>query len=264
MGGVLAVVLEALHKSFALFARKLILSGEIIAVVCMVGWRLDSRLGLKIWPHRGSAKDLLAGSATVAMVLFVAFVRDFSECGPQPDFLRYAAQCIGVVACITLLVAMISKPHRFELLGLSLGVVVGIALIEVVAQLGHDALERIGAIFVNAGPWRAHHGLAAVLFVGLFAAYVSRRVFAKKVSSAWRVFFIFTLTALAQGFLAFRGVSALFILAVAGAVAWFLGWRIAIRRRGERSYVVVLRVSPALKSESGSSNTLEPPSNFSS
>lgn len=260
MGGVLAVVLEALHTSFALFARKLILSGEIIAVVCMVGWRLDSRLGLKIWPHRSAGVDLLAGSATVAVVLFVAFVRDFSECGPQPDFLHYAAQCIGVVACIALLVAMISRPYRFELLGLFLGVVVGIALIEVAAQLGHGALERFGAIFVNAGPWRAHHGLAAVLFVGLFAAYVVRLVFVKRASTAWDVFFVFALSALAQGFLAFRGVSALFILAVAGAVAWFLGWRIAIRRRGGRFLLVVWA---ALKSEGGSSNTLEPPSNFS-
>jgi hypothetical protein len=171
MSALLSTVMEAAHVGFALFARKLILCGELIAIVAMVGWNIDARVGLSLWPQRtlgtSRASAVLAAGATVLVVLFVAFVRDLADLGANPSFLRYGGMCLGVMAVVTSCAAMWvhGLGGRFDLLGL-IGVwavaAAGVVCIHVGEVLCSGPLEPIGQLF-RAGPERIHHGLAAVL-----------------------------------------------------------------------------------------------------
>ena len=92
----LAVMSEALNTTFALFARKLILSGQVVAVICMVGWRLDSKLGIQLWPHpsRGLAllSDSVAAGSTIAVVLpHLSPEGDAADTEAPADFIRRVA-----------------------------------------------------------------------------------------------------------------------------------------------------------------------------
>lgn len=252
----LAAASEALNTTFALFARKLILSGEVIAVICMVGWRLDARLGIQLWPQRrlGLAllNDLVAAGSTIAIVLFVAFVRDYADIGSQQALMRYSGQCLAVLAVITLLAAAIDRfrirSGCFELFATLASAIVALVFLNTLVRAWSGPLDKIGAAFVPAGAERPLHGLATILFAGLVVASVVRFLLVRGRSlavGAWDVFVVFALVALSQGFLAFRGVSALFILAAAGAVAWIAGWRVRLTLRQGRFRILFTRVSRA-------------------
>lgn len=252
----LAVASEALNTTFALFARKLILSGEVIAVICMVGWRLDSKLGIQLWPHRrrGLAllSDSVAAGSTIAVVLFVAFVRDYADIGSQQELMRYSGQCLTVVAAITLLAAALDRFRNlsgcFELFATLVSTIVALVFLNSLVSAWRGPLDKIGAAFVRTGAERPFHGLATILFAGLVVTSIVRFLLARGRSVAvgpWDVFVVFAVVALSQGFLAFRGVSALFILAAAGAVAWITGWRVRVAFRPGSFRVLFARVSRA-------------------
>lgn len=247
-----AMASAALNTTFALFARKLILSGEVIALICMVGWRLDAKLGLPTWPQhrRGLAllSDLLAAGATLALVLFVAFVRDYADIGFHPTLLRYSAECLSLFALITIIAAAAlrfsNRSAGLELTGMLASTTAWLLCLDSAVAAWSVPLVRLGESFGNVGPHPALHGLAATLFVALSAAAGLRLRLAKR-GSAWEIFLLFGLLALGQGFLAFRGVSALFILAAAGALAWFSGWRMRVTVQSTRVRIHFVRRSGA-------------------
>jgi hypothetical protein len=246
-----AVLSESVNTAFALFARKLILSGQVIAIICMVGWRLDAKLGIPLWParRRGLALlgDVVAAGATLAVVLFVAFVRDAAELGSQPELMRYAGECLAVFAALALLAAAIDQFHDrsgcFEVLATLLTGIVAIVLLDGLARALSGPLDEIGAVFVRTGTERPFHGLAALLFALLFVASIVRLIARGSAPvGPWDVFVVFSLVALSQGFLAFRGVSALFILAAGAAVAWMAGWRAQVALRKGRVRILFRRI----------------------
>jgi hypothetical protein len=61
----------------------------------------------------------------------------------------------------------------------------------------------------------------------------------------WDLFLLFALLALVQGALAFRGVSAIYLIAVAGFAAWLAGWRLHLSYADDE-FVLRARRSPLL------------------
>jgi hypothetical protein len=232
------VGLEAVHVGFALLARKLILCGELIAVFAIIGWRLDARAGLPLWApaERASARlgELCAAATTVSIALYVAFVRDLSELGAHPAFSRYGALCLAVLFACSLGGALLSS-RGFDLVG-----VLELVALSTLGILGLQAgvltfapvLEPIGRLFGVREAEYALHGLASVM-TAAGGLILGVRVWngAGPTHSPWDAALTCALLALCQGFLAFRGVSALYILAGAAVLAWRAGWRVTLLRR---------------------------------
>lgn len=259
MSGVLETAVEAAHVGFVLLARKLILCGELIAIVGMVGFRLDARLGLSLWPRRSSgrsrASELVAAGLTVLVILYVAFVRDFWELGPAPSFARYGGMSLGAMALITTCGAIWTRGRRgpVDVLGLAslLGIgAVGTACVDAGVRLGFGLLEPLGHLFHVEGAQSAHHGLATVL-TGVGALALGLRVWRTSAPlmelRPWDLLLGFALLALVQGFLAFRGVSAIYVLAVPAALAWRAGWRVRLAV-GEEGFLARLKRTPQVGS----------------
>ena len=240
MSALLVTVLEAAHVGFALFARKLILCSELIAIVGMVGWSIDARVGLSLWPRRSHGLSrwsaLLAASATAVVVLYVAFVRDVAELGSNPSFWRYGSMCLVVMAVITACGALWTFWHRgdFDLVGLVSvwGITtLGIACLNEGVRFGGALLEPVGRLFRVEASVCAYHGLATALTAGSALALSLRLIRTKgRLTSLrpWDLFLVVALLALVQGALAYRGVSAIYILSAPVALAWRAGWRVQL------------------------------------
>lgn len=258
MSALIVLGLEAVHVGFVLLARKLILCGELSFIVGMVGWNVDARLGLSVWPQRALAqsrkRELVAAAATIVVVLYVAFVRDFAELGEHPSFGRYAIMGLLVMAIVTACAVLWTRGlHDASDLG---GVVVVFVLAVLMAvfldagvSLSRSLLEPLGQLF-RAGPECAHHGMVALLAAICMWAIAVRFIVASRRPRQLQVldlFLGFALLALAQGFLAYRGVSAIYILAVPAAVAWRAGWRARFEwgKFGMRAQLSFARKSPA-------------------
>jgi hypothetical protein len=235
---------EAVYVTFALFARKLILCGEIIAIAAMTSWRIDAQLGLPIWPQRrgglAGLSDALAAAATLVVVLYVAFVRDFSELGASPSLSRYGSMCLGVTLCIWLVGCAIAaafgrRSGAAELLVVGSITGVGIPLLDEAVRLSTRLVEPLGrAVRVDQSVW-SYHGFAVVLtalVASIFVFRLRRALSAPAPVTPWDLFLFFALLALVQGALAFRGVSAVYILAVAAAAGFGAGWRLRLEYAG--------------------------------
>ena len=174
----------------------------------------------------------------MVVVLYVAFVRDFAELGSNPSFWRYGSMCLGVMAVITACGALWTFWHRddFDLVGLVSvwGITaLGIACINEGVRLGGALLEPLGRVFRVEASLCAYHGLATALTAGSALALSLRLIRTKGRPTSlrpWGLFLVFALLALVQGALAYRGVSAIYILAAPAALAWRAGWRVQLAR----------------------------------
>jgi hypothetical protein len=120
----------------------------------------------------------------------------------------------------------------------------GILVLDEALRLWSPVFAPIGEALGLAAPERAYHGLAAVLMTATTIAMVYRLLRKGErfpVARSWDLFLCFALVALAQGALAYRGVSAIYILAVAGLIAFQLGWRVAFARGNGRFVVSASR-----------------------
>jgi hypothetical protein len=145
---------------------------------------------------------------------------------------------LAAMAAVTVGVALWTNALREEvdfagLATLWVMAVLGIAGIDTFVHLGEPALCPIGELFLPR-PASVHHGLTAV-FTLCCAALVLVRLIGPTSRSldSFDLCLAFALLALVQGFLAYRGVSAIFVLALPAAAGWKAGWRVRIERNGD-------------------------------